>query len=99
MTTAACTIPGLADLPPGPELGTLLAAVDLSALSDGELIEALQAWSRQHAHAHARMLRTITEIANRSRAALARPSEHATIGDWASVEIATALTWTDGKAG
>jgi hypothetical protein len=90
MATQACTIPGLADLPPGPELGAL-AALDPATLPDGELLELLGAWSRQHAHAHARMLATIVEVAARSR----RTAQET---GWESAEIAAALTWTDGKA-
>ena len=102
MVQHAGVLPGLADLPPGPELAAALAAIDPDALAEEDVLEVLRGWSRQRAYVHARMLRTVAAVARRSRAATrAAATPHprgGAAGEWAGAEIAAALTWTEAKA-
>lgn len=102
MVQQADVLPRLADLPPGPELAAALTAIDPDALAGKDALEVLRGWSRQRAYVHARMLRTVAAVARRSRAATrAAATQHprgGAAGEWAGVEIAAALTWTEAKA-
>ena len=60
---AAVSVPrGLADLPPGPELGVLLAGIDVSRVPNGRILEVLRAESRQLAHQQARLFAAMAEV-------------------------------------
>jgi hypothetical protein len=87
-------IAGLADVPPGPVLSALLYRFDLDQLTPQEAVPVLKAWSRQRAHDHARMARTMARVA-----ALSRHADELVVGEWAGSEIAAALTWSESKAG
>jgi hypothetical protein len=85
------------DLPPGPRLAALLAELPWSRVPNARLVEVLQAHSRQLAHAQARLLAGMAEIARAvpvaglPDGAVARAGEDV---EWACHEIAAALTWT-----
>ena len=83
----------LAAMPPGPTLAALLEGVDPGTLTPEQAVPVWRAWSRQRAHDHARMAATMARVA-----ALSRRATGPTMGEWAGVEIAAALTWSDAKA-
>jgi hypothetical protein len=53
---------GLADLPPGPELGALLAGIDVSQVPNGHVVAVLRAENRQLAHQQARLFAAMAEV-------------------------------------
>ncbi|QYN37991.1 DUF222 domain-containing protein [Pseudonocardia sp. DSM 110487] len=85
------------DLPPGPRLATLLADLPWNQVPNARLVEVLQARSRQLAHDQACLFAGMAEIARATPvtglpdAAVSRTDEDF---EWASHEIAAALTWT-----
>jgi hypothetical protein len=85
------------DLPSGPQLATLIAELPVDQVPNARLVEVLQAHSRQLAHAQARLCAVMAEIA-RATPVAGLPDEAVTRADedfeWASHEIAAALTWT-----
>ena len=85
------------DLPPGPQLATLIAELPLDQVPNDRLVEVLQAHSRQLAHAQARLFAAMVEIA-RAVPVASLPDGAVSRSDedfeWASHEIAAALTWT-----
>ncbi|TWF80844.1 uncharacterized protein DUF222 [Pseudonocardia hierapolitana] len=97
-------MPGVVELidqavhvPPGPELSALLAQLPWDRVPNARLVEVLQAHSRQLAHAQARLFAGMAEIARAAPVAglpddaVVRTREDV---EWASHEIAAALTWT-----
>ncbi|QYN39578.1 HNH endonuclease [Pseudonocardia sp. DSM 110487] len=88
------------DQPPGPRLAALLAQLPWSAVPNARLVEVLQARSRQLAHDQACLFAGMAEIARATPVAglpdgaVARAAEDAEDFQWASHEIAAALTWT-----
>ncbi|MGE5828071.1 MAG: hypothetical protein ACM30G_06850 [Micromonosporaceae bacterium] len=52
----------LAELPPGPQLGVVLAEVDLSRLNGHDLVLVMQAWARQLAYTQAQLSATVWEV-------------------------------------
>jgi hypothetical protein len=84
---------GLAAMPPGPELGRVLAEVDVFRLSGRDRVVVLQAEQRMVAHYHARSYRTIAAVTE----TVAEELEDDTLPHVAaatSVEIAAALRLT-----
>ncbi|OZM78795.1 HNH endonuclease signature motif containing protein [Pseudonocardia sp. MH-G8] len=86
--------------PPGPELAALLSRLPWRAIPNSRLIEVLQARSRQRAHEDAEWLAGVAEVAHTvaleelpgdPAVAVLRAGE---AFEWASHEIAAALTWT-----
>ena len=63
---------------PGPELGALLAGVDLAAVADEQLVGVLQASWRQLSHDHVLYLAAMVEIGRRERAIERRDAERGT---------------------
>jgi hypothetical protein len=55
-------VSGLAGLPPGPELGALLADRGLAAVANADTVDVLKAWSRQLAHTQAGFLAALVEV-------------------------------------
>ncbi|SFN82480.1 protein of unknown function [Pseudonocardia ammonioxydans] len=53
---------GLADLPPGPELGALLAGIDPTRVANHDTVTVLQAWRRQRSHSDAAELAILAEV-------------------------------------
>jgi hypothetical protein len=85
------------DLPPGPQLSGALAELPWSQIPNARLVEVLQAHSRQLALAQAGLLAGLAEIARATPVAGLADGAVARSGDdfeWASHEIAAALTWT-----
>ncbi|HEX5348849.1 MAG TPA: DUF222 domain-containing protein [Pseudonocardiaceae bacterium] len=86
---------GLAEIAPGPELGALLAGIDISALSGSDVVEVLRARARQLSHDQARLLATMVEVGLCDPAAyddeVSRLSEPPA---YAADEIRAALAWT-----
>ncbi|MGH3823502.1 MAG: hypothetical protein ACRDRA_11845 [Pseudonocardiaceae bacterium] len=62
MTVRQMIPPGLAGMAPGPELGVLLAGIDIHALTGFDLVEVVRARARQLSHEQARLLATMVEI-------------------------------------
>ncbi|MDN5914736.1 MAG: HNH endonuclease [Pseudonocardia sp.] len=86
---------GLAAMPPGPELACLLADVDPTLVPNDDVVDVLQACSRQLAHYQARMFDAMSEVI--SRLPFAGPLEirRADHPDqYGSDEVAAALCWT-----
>ena len=85
----------LAQMGPGPELGALLAGIDISALTGSDVVEVLQARARQLSHDQARLLATMVEVGLCDPAAyddeVSRLSEPPA---YAADEIRAALAWT-----
>ncbi|MGH3540219.1 MAG: DUF222 domain-containing protein [Pseudonocardiaceae bacterium] len=86
---------GLAEIAPGPELGALLAGIDISALTGSDAVEVLRARARQLSHDQARLLATMVEVGLCDPGAygdeVARLSEPPA---YAADEIRAALAWT-----
>ena len=53
---------GLAEMAPGPELGALLAGMDIQLLTGADAIEVLRARARQLSHDQAQLLATMVEV-------------------------------------
>ncbi|MGH3793626.1 MAG: DUF222 domain-containing protein [Pseudonocardiaceae bacterium] len=86
---------GVAQLAPGPELGVLLAGVDIHAVTGSDLVEVLRARSRQLAHEQAQLLAAMAEVGLCDPAA--GPGEVARLAqppELAADEIRAALAWT-----
>ena len=98
------SMPGVVELidqavhvPPGPALAALLAQLPWAQIPNARLVEVLQAHSRQLAHAQAGLLAGLAEIARATPVAGLPDGAVARAGEdfeWASHEIAAALTWT-----
>src|SRR5574342_68074 len=89
---------GLAQMPPGPELATVLAGLDRSRLSGADLVTVMQAQARQVAHDQERLLADMYEVALACQPGPGDPVrgdpvrlEHL---QWASMEISAALWLT-----
>ena len=87
---------GLADTPPGPELGALLAAIDPARVANGATVTVLQAWRRQRSHSDAAELAMLAEV---GRCDPVTPPERVARLEAAhpncGIEIAAALTLTE----
>ena len=86
---------GLAGMAPGPELGALLAGIDIHALTVADAVEILRARGRQLSHEQARLLATMVEIGLCDPDA--DPGEVARLPEsppYAADEIRAALAWT-----
>jgi hypothetical protein len=85
----------LAQMAPGPELGVLLAGIDISVLTGSEAVEVLRARARQLSHDQARLLATMVEVGlcdpDAHDGEVARLSEPPA---YAADEIRAALAWT-----
>ncbi len=94
---------GLADMPPGPALGAVLAGLDLTRVPNEHTVAVMQAQHRQVAHEQARLLASIVEVGRSTpfsdpedpqlRALLGVQRLQA-VQEWAAGEIAAALTLT-----
>lgn len=86
---------GLAQMVPGPELGVLLAGIDIHALTGADAVEVLWARARQLSHEQARLLATMVEIGlcdpDADTDDVSRLAESST---YAADEIRAALAWT-----
>jgi hypothetical protein len=85
------------DLPPGPQLATLLAQLPWDQIPNARLVEILQARARQLAHDQAHLFAGMAEIARATPVAGLPDGAVSRAGEdfeWASHEIAAALTWT-----
>ncbi|PZS23891.1 MAG: hypothetical protein DLM61_23375 [Pseudonocardiales bacterium] len=86
---------GLAEMVPGPELGALLAGIDIHAVTGADAVEILRARARQLSHEQARLLATMVEVGLCDPDALA--GEVARLPEsppYAADEIRAALAWT-----
>ncbi|MGH3826300.1 MAG: hypothetical protein ACRDQX_03875 [Pseudonocardiaceae bacterium] len=101
MTVRQLLPEGLAKMAPGPRLGAALAGLDRRALAGSDLVEVLQARSRQVAHEQAQLLAVMAEIGwcdpHAGPDEVARlerlPDENEPLVS-ASDEIRAALAWT-----
>jgi hypothetical protein len=85
---------GLADMPPGPALGALLAGVDPSRIANADTVTMLTARYRQLAHEQAALLEALVEVARSDPDNLPGARRLPAVGEWAGGEIAAALTLT-----
>ena len=83
---------GLEDMPPGPELGVLLATIDRTRLTGHDLVVLLRAWARQVAHDHAELHAVIAEVAHATEPDTVDRSE--VVVEYSSDEIRAALRLT-----
>ena len=83
---------GLAGIAPGAGLGTVLAGIDRTRLSESDRVMVLQAWARQLAHAQAELYASMVSVADAAAATARRDVELAQ--DLAASEIRAALTLT-----
>jgi Domain of unknown function (DUF222) len=84
---------GLAEMPPGPELGILLASIDRSRLSGDDVVTLMQTLASQVSHYQAELYAAMAEVAHCS----SDPSSAervAAIDEFASDEIGAALRLT-----
>lgn len=84
---------GLADMDPGPELGSALASIDRARLNGHELVLVLQARSRQIAHLQAELYADMWDLAYTPPGYVDSPPErNELIDEFVADEIAAALT-------
>jgi hypothetical protein len=86
---------GLAAIPPGPELATLLDALEVSTVPNDDIVDVLIAQSRQLAHEQARMFAALTEVIHRRP--FAGPSEirRSDVPEpYGADEVRAALAWS-----
>lgn len=94
----------VATAPPGAELASLLACVDVTRLSPSGLIEVALARQRQIAHGEAALLRVFAELAARPQYQRCRATDELGAGhahraiEAAGDEVSLALRWTPGRA-
>jgi uncharacterized protein DUF222 len=91
----------LQEMPPGPELATLLASVDRSSLDTEGLLQLVQARQRLIAHQEAQFLMDMHAVARAVPDQGTQPGRRDLAGKypWAEVEAACALRWTYARAG
>jgi hypothetical protein len=86
---------GLTEMAPGPELGTMLAGIDVHALTGADVVEVLRARARQLSHEQARLLGTMVEVGlcdpDAGAGVVGRLMESPA---YAADEIRAALAWT-----
>jgi hypothetical protein len=86
---------GLAEMTPGPELGALLAEIDIHAVTGADAVEILRARARQLSHEQARLLATMVEVGlcdpDAGTGDVSRLTESPV---YATDEIRAALAWT-----
>ncbi|GAA2902071.1 hypothetical protein GCM10010472_70340 [Pseudonocardia halophobica] len=94
MQLTGCLPAGLADMPPGPELGAALAGIELSAVPASERLTVLEAWHRQDSHTRAGFYRAMVAVGyadpTTPDSAEDLPDPHL---DWTD-EVRAALAWT-----
>ncbi len=86
---------GLAAMPPGPRLAAALSGLVVDLVPNDEIVEVMEAQSRQLAHEQARMFSVMNEVLHRLPAAVpgvvrrgSRP------GQFAADEVRAALVWS-----
>src|SRR5262245_64594264 len=97
MSERAVLPSGLAELPPGPDLGVLLASVDRSRLGSADVYTLLQAWDRQSAYVQAEALATLYEAARSvgDEDSLERAEK---VDEFSADQPAFSLRWTRSRA-
>jgi hypothetical protein len=86
---------GLATMAPGPELGALLAGIDIHALTGADVVEVLRARARQLSYEQARLLATMVEVGLCDPdAGLGEVARLVESPPYAADEIRAALAWT-----
>jgi len=89
---------GLAQMPPGPQLAAMLATVDRARLGGSALMDLVRARNRQVSWEQAQLLADVHEL---SRTPAVGPDSTDRLElpeEYAEVELAYALTWTDRAA-
>ncbi len=95
---------GWAGMSPGPELAARLSSLDPTAVPNAEVVEMLAAAGRQVAHSQAVFYAAMAEVgravpfAGDDAAAGAEATRLPRASEWASCEIAAALTYTGRRA-
>lgn len=88
----------IADMPPGPELGNLLATVDRSKLNGYDVVVLMQARARQLAHYQAELYADMAEVAHCPWGNADSPQRQESPEEHADDEIGAALSWTRNAA-
>jgi hypothetical protein len=87
-------LPGdLAEIRPGPRLGSALASIDRDRLNGADRVTLMQAWNRQVAHAQAELYASMTAVAD-AEAEVFPDDDPFNLNDAAASEIRAALTLT-----
>jgi hypothetical protein len=97
----ADVLESLAATPPGPQLSAALAAIDLARVPGGRIVHVLRAQSRQSAHDQARLWAALVEVGTAVPVGVGTApdvSRATEVAEWASGEIAAALTWAQRTA-
>src|ERR1700751_433288 len=90
---------GFGEIAAGVEMGTVLACVSLSALSDSALLDFVAAEYKQLAHQQARCFAALAEVGVRGRAYAESKGQSTTIGDrLAAEELSAELGWSSAYA-
>jgi len=98
---------GFPEIPPGPVLAAVLAGLDLAQVANDDVVTVLRAQHRQVAHEQARLLAAVVEVARSTPfsdpedphvRALFGVQRAQAVQEWASGEIAAALTLTSAAA-
>jgi hypothetical protein len=84
---------GLAEMPPGPELGVLLAGIERSRLSGDDVVTLMQAISREVSHYQAELYAAMAEVAHCSSDPMSAERVEA-LDEFAAEEIGAALCFT-----
>ena len=85
---------GLAEMPPGAELGAALASIDRSRLSQYDQVTVLKAWNRQVAHSQAELHLSMVAVSGAEADTIDPAGDFCEIFDLAASEIQAALVWT-----
>src|SRR6185369_3559606 len=88
------------DLPPGPDLGDVLAGIDARALTGTQLVDLIVARQRQLCFEQAQLLVAVRELAYSPPGAVGATTAVRDTGQdpYARMELAFALTWTEYRA-
>ncbi len=90
---------GLGEMVPGPELGVLLAGIDVDALTGADAVEVLRAGARQLSHDQARLLAMMVEVGLCDPdAGVGEVARLSAPPPYAADEIRAALAWTRSAA-
>ena len=84
--------PGLAEMAPGPDLSVVLASIDRTRFTGHDLVNLLEAWSRQVALDQAQLHAVIAEVAHATEPDTVERSE--VVVEYAAEEIRAALRFT-----
>ncbi|WP_283133620.1 DUF222 domain-containing protein [Rhizohabitans arisaemae] len=89
---------GLAQMPPGAELGRVLATIDIRRVSDSDAVEVLKAWHRQCAHDDAMFMAAMVEVGLRTPGPDSLVCRTDVPDEFSADELRPALVWSRRRA-